>query len=751
MAESISPRARRLLLLTTSLNLGGAEMQVSLLAQALVRRGWQVSVVSMVKPLHFVHELTQAGVAVHSLDMTPGRASLRAVRRLARLYRQFRPDLVHSHMFHANLLGRALKPLFPRVPLISTAHDHDETRDSRWRYVVYRGTRGASDFMTNVSPASFEHYVERGLIDAARGAAVVNGLDLSRFDPERIDRPSARQALGLTPDTFFWFAMGRLDPAKDYPTLIRAVQWLQASSGTAPFQVLVAGEGPLQATLQQLAVECGVSDKLTFLGVRRDTPHLFAAADGFVLSSEIEGLPMVLLEAMCMQRICVGTDAGGVRGLLAPVAEELVVPCRQPEALARAMQRVMQLPPDERVRLGAASRSTVQARYDVQSVASTWEEIYQRFLPPREQTILHVVEAFGAGVAHYIHQVCSDPPSGQRHVVVHGPRDFHHALARRMPRVEFVPWRAQREPSLGGDVRALADLRRIMAAQRPTLVHAHSSKAGVHARLAAWMAGVPCLYTPHAYAFLRDDVGPGPRWSFRLAERWLARLATTAACGQEEYALARSFSRRVVLAENGVDTSLFRPRASVAADAGLPLVLGVGRMSPQKDFPLFQQVATHPACRHLRFVWVKGEGEDDPAAAGNVQVLGQRAPAEMVELYQSAHLYLNTSRWEGLSLAALEAAASGLRLVLRDCPGNRELARRLPDVETFGSVEEAVEAIVGQLPTDTSEPPVSLANAAAVAATYSANRLRRQLQETYRTLLAERPRGGWQGWFAARR
>lgn len=712
-------------------------MQVSLLAQALARRGWQVSVVSMVKPLHFVHELTQAGVAVHSLDMTPGRPSLRAVQRLARIYRQFRPDLVHSHMFHANLLGRALKLMFPRVPLISTAHDHDETRDSRWRYVVYRGTRNASDFMTNVSPASYEHYVERGLIDAQHGAAVVNGLDLSRFDPTSIDRSSARQALGLAPDTFYWCAMGRLAPAKDYPTLIRAVQWLKASSTTMPFQVLVAGEGPLLATLQQLAVECGVSDKLTFLGVCLDTPNLLAAADGFVLSSEIEGLPMVLLEAMSMQRICVGTDAGGVRGLLAPVAEELVVPRRRPEALARAMQRIMQLPADERARLGAVSRNTVQARYDMQSVTSTWEEIYGRFLPPKEPTILHVVEAFGAGVAHYLHQVCSDAPSGQRHVVVHGPRDFHHALARQMPRVEFIPWRAQREPSLAGDARALADLRRIIAAQRPSLVHAHSSKAGLHARLAAWIAGVPCLYTPHAYAFLRDDIGFTMRKLFRLIERVLAPLATTVACGQDEYALARSLSHRALLVENGVDTSLFRPGDYVTADAGPPMVLGVGRMSPQKDFPLFQQVAAHPACRHVRFVWVKGEGQDEPVTAGNVRVLGRRSPAEMVELYQSARVYLNTSRWEGLSLAALEAAASGLPLALRDCPGNRALARRLPDVDTFGSAEEAAAAIARRLPTANSHPPVSLANAAAVAAYYSAHRLRRQLHEIYVTLLVE--------------
>lgn len=742
MTDGFAPHSRRLLLLSTSLNLGGAEMQVFLLARTLVQRGWQVVVVSMVKPLHFVAELREAGVAVHSLDMTPGRPSPQAVHRLARIYRQFRPDVVHSHMFHANLLGRALKLLFPRIPLISTAHDHDETLGRLSRYLPYRLTRSASDFMSNVSSASFTHYVERGLIAPDRGAALVNGLDLSRFDSSRTDRQAARQALGLDPGTFCWCAMGRLVSKKDYPTLIRAVQWLAAQHASMPFKVLVAGEGPLLASLQQLAADCGLDQTVSFLGLRKDVPALLTAADGFVMSSLMEGLPMAMLEAMSMRRICVGTDTGGIRGLLAPVAEELVVPSGRPEALARAMQRVMHLPPAERTRLESLSRATVQARYDMQTVTSTWEEIYQRFLPSTGQTILHVVEAFGAGVSHHLHQVCSDPLPGQRYVVAHGPRDFHHALAQQMPHVEFVPWRAQREPSFVADAHSLVDLQRIISTRRPSLVHAHSSKAGVHARLVARMCGIPCVYTPNAYAFLRDDVGPGQQRFFRLAERILAPLATTVACGEEEHAWARSFSRRAVLAENGVDTSLFRPGASRAADADGPRVMCVGRRSPQKDFPFFQQVAAHPACRHLRFVWVTGEDQDDQSVSGNVRVLGQRAPAEMVELYQSAHLYLNTSRWEGLSLAALEAAATGLPLVLRDCPGNRELARRLPDAETFCTVDDAAQAIARRLPAGTSLPPVSLANAAAVAATYSANHLRQRLRQTYRVVLAERSRRG---------
>lgn len=103
--------SRKIMLVVTGLNVGGAETQVSLLAKAFVREGHGVTVVSLIPPTHFVDDLRASGVAVYDLSMSRGRPNPVAVLRLAGLIRKIRPNVVHSHMVHANLLARVARVL----------------------------------------------------------------------------------------------------------------------------------------------------------------------------------------------------------------------------------------------------------------------------------------------------------------------------------------------------------------------------------------------------------------------------------------------------------------------------------------------------------------------------------------------------------------------------------------------------------------------------------------------------------------
>src|SRR5687768_14642609 len=160
-APDATPRRevpRRITFVSTALTHGGAEHQVSLLATGLARRGWDVSVVSMRPPEAHVDVLEQAGVEVASLDMRRRVPDPRGVLALAQHVRRRRPDVVHSHMVHANLLARATRP-FARMPvLISTAHNIRE--GPQWRELAYRATDSFCDLTTNVSRAAVERYVQ---------------------------------------------------------------------------------------------------------------------------------------------------------------------------------------------------------------------------------------------------------------------------------------------------------------------------------------------------------------------------------------------------------------------------------------------------------------------------------------------------------------------------------------------------------------------------------------------------------------
>ena len=295
-------------LLTTNLARGGAETQVALLALALRSRGWTVHVVSLLDPSAFHGELTAGGVHVHSLGMAPGIPGPRGLARLASILRDVRPCVLHCHMFHANLLGRLAWLLFPIPRVISTLHSVAESSrrspDLRRRDLLYRLTDFLASSSVAVCQAAAHRHAAARAVKAGKLRVIPNGVDTARFRPDDARREAAREALGIAAShEFVWLAAGRLMWKKDYPTMIRA------SAHQPGRKLWIAGAGPREAELRALAAE--LKADVGFLGLRADLPELMNAADALVLSSTVEGLPMVLIEAAASGLPCVATRAGG--------------------------------------------------------------------------------------------------------------------------------------------------------------------------------------------------------------------------------------------------------------------------------------------------------------------------------------------------------------------------------------------------------------------------------------------------------
>jgi glycosyltransferase involved in cell wall biosynthesis len=140
---------------------------------------------------------------------------------------------------------------------------------------------------------------------------------------------------------------------------------------------LIAGTGPLHSALQEQIVSSGLTSNVSLLGLRTDVPALMQAADGFVMSSAWEGLPMVLLEASASSLPIVATDVGGSRDVIAEGETGFLSPAREPSSLADAMLRLMALSPDERRAMGDGARQRVMRTFDVERVADRWEELYR--------------------------------------------------------------------------------------------------------------------------------------------------------------------------------------------------------------------------------------------------------------------------------------------------------------------------------------------------------------------------------------
>jgi glycosyltransferase involved in cell wall biosynthesis len=366
----------RILLLSTSMGMGGADKLILTAARTMQAHGHEVRIVSLTQLGPMGLEARSLGIPTESLEMRRGVPDPRGLLRLVRLVRTWAPDIVHSHMVHANLMARTLR-LVVRIPaLVSTIHNIYE--GGRLLMAGYRLTNGLADHMTIVSEAAAERFVRERIVPRELLSVIPNGVDTDLFREVPAEaRETLRRSLGLDQE-FVWLAVGRFEAAKDYPTMLRAFATVREREPQAV--LLLVGRGSLQKDTEALAAELGLRDGIRFLGVRQDIPEVMSAADGYVMSSAWEGMPMVLLEAAAAAFPIVATSVGGNHEVVRDNESGYLVPPRDPEALALAMQRLMQLPEASRRSLGARGREHVRSQYGLHRVAEDWERLYAEVL-----------------------------------------------------------------------------------------------------------------------------------------------------------------------------------------------------------------------------------------------------------------------------------------------------------------------------------------------------------------------------------
>ena len=364
----------RVAYLLTSLGAGGAERQVLGLARRMAERGHVVKLFVLLPPGSgdLSVDTTASLFEIVHLNMRKNLLSVAAGMRygLGEL-RRFGPDLVHSHNFHGNIVARLLAAV-TGTPLISTIHN---VYEGGWlRMLAYRLTDSLSCRTVAVSEAARERYVRLGAVSAAKSGVIANGIEMEAFTPDPVRRVKSRAALGAGGD-FLWIAVGRVVPAKDYPNLLRALAQVRGAGASVKLVVAGAGGYAYAEQLRELGRSLGLGESVQWLGLRGDLPALLDAADGFVLSSAWEGMPLALGEAMAMEKPVVATDVGGVRELVGPGA--LLVPAGDSEALAGAMLRVMRLGLLEREVIGRAGRERILEGFDMDAQALKWEQAYR--------------------------------------------------------------------------------------------------------------------------------------------------------------------------------------------------------------------------------------------------------------------------------------------------------------------------------------------------------------------------------------
>jgi glycosyltransferase involved in cell wall biosynthesis len=366
----------RILFLSTSMGMGGADQQLLSAARELRARGHDIMIVSLTPLGAMGIEARAEGFRAESLGMARGVPDPRGLVRLVRLVRGWRPDVIHSHMVHANLLARVLRVLAPVPALVSTIHNI--TEGGALLMAGYRASNALVDHMTIISQAAAARFIRDRIVPSRLLTVIPNGVDprpFARVAPET--RAALRRSLELG-DEFVWLAVGRFELAKDYPNMLRAFASVRERQPGA--LLLLVGEGALQAEAEALTHTLGLTPAVRFLGVRRDVPDVMRAADGYVMSSAWEGMPMVLLEAAAAGLPIVTTNVGGTGEVVADGSSGFLAPARDPAALAAAMTRLMALPEADRRAMGEQGRERVMSRFSLVRVVERWEALYRAVL-----------------------------------------------------------------------------------------------------------------------------------------------------------------------------------------------------------------------------------------------------------------------------------------------------------------------------------------------------------------------------------
>lgn len=366
----------RVLFLSTSMGMGGADQQLLSAAREMLARGHEVFVISLTPLGPMGLEARSLGIPTESLGMARGIPDPRGLLRLARLVRAWRPDVLHSHMVHANLMARALRLLVPVPVLVSTIHNISE--GGALLMAAYRVTNGLVDHMTIISEAAADRFVRDRIIPRKLLSVIPNGVNADEFrNVPTGARESLRRSLGLDGE-FAWLAVGRFEIAKDYPNMLHAFAKVREQEPRAV--LLLVGRGSLQADTESLAAALDLESAVRFLGVRRDVPEILSAADGYLMSSAWEGMPMVLLEAAAAGLPIVTTAVGGNLEVVGDGESGFLVPPRDADALGEAMLRLMGLSDADRRAMGERGRERVRSRYGLGRVVERWMELYRELL-----------------------------------------------------------------------------------------------------------------------------------------------------------------------------------------------------------------------------------------------------------------------------------------------------------------------------------------------------------------------------------
>jgi len=358
----------KILYLITDLDVGGAERALVKLATRLDRARFQVAVACLSGRGALGDELAGRGVPVHYLDMR-GKLDVGVVSRMRRLIEAEEPDILHTFLFHANIVGRIAAAWALERPLVVAGV---RVAEPRRRHLWVEGwTSGLVDKFVAVSEGVRSLMTQRARIPEGKIVTIPNGIDPAEIPQAPVD---VRGELKLPVRCPVVASVGRLTRQKGQSFFIEAAGQVLKAHPDAHF--IVIGDGPLAGSLKRQAARLGIAAHVHFLGWRKDAWAIVAGANVFALPSLWEGMPNALLEAMAAGVPVVGTYVAGTSEIIENDRTGLLVSPSDARVLAQAITGLL-MNPERAQELGEAGREKVLRDYPVDKMVLAHHDLYE--------------------------------------------------------------------------------------------------------------------------------------------------------------------------------------------------------------------------------------------------------------------------------------------------------------------------------------------------------------------------------------
>ena len=298
--------------------------------------------------------------------------------RLARWLRRNRIDILHTHLFEPSVIGLLAGVVARTRTRVLTRHysDYHTRINKKWHVRLDQlGTRLSHNVIA-VSEHTADHMIEAENAPREKIHTVMNGID---FDRVKLSSPDARARIRrefAAEDSHLLLIVARLHPEKGHSYLFKALPEIRRRA-RKPVRLLVAGVGTFDAAYREEVHALGCDDMVSFVGFRKDSPDLMAAADLLILPSVAEAFGLVLAEAIYLGTPVVATQVGGIPEIISDGVDGILVPPADSLALANAIVDLLD-DPDRRVRMAGSGREKVLKKFRFQDMVRHYEAVYER-------------------------------------------------------------------------------------------------------------------------------------------------------------------------------------------------------------------------------------------------------------------------------------------------------------------------------------------------------------------------------------